>query len=186
LKEMSKTLIFLQKRGLDDYDLLSQKCDDISAAHNIRSNRIKEIEAKQKEMSDLQKHMGTYSKTKDIYTTYRKLKNEPNTAWGKFTNAQHPSDEFYEAHRASITLHEAAKKHFDAQGYGRGTGKKLPAMQTLKAEYAKLESEKKKLWSCHRAERDEMIALRTAKMNVDMFLGEPKQQSKTKSYEHSR
>lgn len=42
---------------------------------------------------------------------------------------------------------------------------------------AVLESERRKLRSSYKAEREEMIALATAKHNVDIFLGEPKRET---------
>jgi len=185
LKEMAKTLLFLQENGLDSYDALVEKGDVVASSHHKRSKQIKEIEAKQKEISKLQKHIGTYSKTKDTFSAYRRMRNEPQSAWSKFRNEQHPADIYYENNRASITLHEAAKKYFNEQGYIRGSNKKLPSIQSLKAEYAKLEAQKKKLWSGYRAERDEMIALKMAKQNCDTFFAEPKQVQTSKSYEHS-
>ena len=185
LKEMAKTLLSLQENGLDSYDALVEKGDAVSISHNKRSKKIKEIEAKQKEVSKLQKHIGTYSKTKETYSVYRKMKNEPQSAWSKFRNEQHPAEIFYENNRANITLHEAAKKYFDEQGYVRGSGNKLPSIQSLKTEYAKLVAQKKKLWSGYRTERDEMVALKMAKQNVDIFFAEPKQVRNPKSHEHS-
>jgi len=183
LKEMAKTLIFLSERGIDSYDALVEKSNTISGAHNKRSNRIKEIEAKLSEISELQKQIGTYGKTKDTYLMYRKMKNETQSAWAKFRNQEHPADLFYESNRANITLHEAAKKYFDAQGYG--ASKKIPTIKSLQMEYAKLNAEKKKLWAGYRAEREEMVALKMAKQNCDTFLGEPREPQKTKSHEHS-
>jgi len=185
LKEMAKTLIFLSERGLDSYDMLVEKSNVVTVAHNKRSTRIKEIETKLSKISELQKQIGTYGKTKDTYLMYRKMKNETQSAWAKFRNQEHPANLFYESNRANITLHEAAKKYFDAQGYGRGTDKKIPTIKSLQTEYAKLNAEKQKLWSGYKAEREEMVALKMAKQNCDTFLGEPREPQKTKSYEHS-
>jgi hypothetical protein len=52
------------------------------------------------------------------------------------------SPDFYEAHRAEITLHRAAKKHFDTLKL-----KKLPTIATLKQEFAELSAEKNKLYN---------------------------------------
>ena len=186
LKEMAKTLLFLQERGLTSYDTFIEKSDVVVKSFNKRSGRIKEIEAKQKEISELQRHIGAYGKTKDTYATYRQLKNEEQSTWHKFRNKEHPADLFYDSNRANITLHESAKKYFDAQGYGRGTGKKLPTIKSLQIEYAKLEAERKKLWTGHKTEREEMIALKMAKQNVDMFLSEPSQRQQTKTYRQER
>ena len=175
LKEMAKTLLLLQDWGIGSYDALSEKADAVSKSFNGRSGRIKEIEAQQKEISELQKQIGAYSKTKDTLAEYNRLKNAKPSAFAKLTNAQSPADKFYNDNAEKIIRCNAAKKYFDEQGYGRGTGKKLPTIKILQTEYAKLEAERKKLWAGHKPEREEMIALRMAKQNVDMFLGEPRQ-----------
>ena len=185
IKEMAKTLIFLSERKLDSYDALIEKGNELSAAHNKRATRVKEIESRLKEISELQKWIGTYGKTKDTFSTWRQLQREEKTAWQKIRNTQHPAELFYEANRANVTLHESAKKYFDAQGYGRGTGKKIPTIKSLQTEYAKLNAEKKKLWSGYKAEREEMVALKLAKQNCDIFLREPREPQRTKTYEHN-
>jgi predicted RNase H-like nuclease (RuvC/YqgF family) len=163
---MAKTLLFLQELGVKSYDDLIEKCDTISKSFNQRSTRIKQIETRQKEITELQKAFSTYGKTRETYKRYLASKRDPS---------------FYEKHRADITLHEAAKRHFDNLGYGKS--KPLPKMDTLKQEWATLESEKKKLYSGYKSERERMISLKMAKQNVDMFLGEPRSRQVSKSHE---
>ncbi len=127
IKRMSKTLIFLQERGLDDYKLLTKKTGAASQIFTEHNERRKVIEARQKEIAELQKHIGTYGKTKEIYRLYRSL-----------PTAQKRED-FFENHRADLTLHQAARKHFDSLGL-----KKLPPMAELKKEYAVLAAEQKR------------------------------------------
>jgi hypothetical protein len=184
LKEMAKTLLLLQDWGIDDYDSLVEKGNAVSRSFGRRSGRIKEIQSRQNEISDLQKHIGSYSKTKDVFVEYNRLKKVKPSTFSKLTNAKSPAQIFYEENESAIKRCRAAKEYFDEQGYGGATGKKLPTIKSLQAEYAKLEAEKKSLWSGHKAERSEMIALKLAKQNVDMFLGEPKQ--KSKAHERSR
>jgi len=181
LKDMAKTLLLLQEWGLDSYDALSEKADAVTKSYNRQADRIKEIEARQKEISELQRNIGTYSKTKDILAEYNRLKSIKPSALAKFTNAQTPAEKFYAENESSIILCNSAKKYFDAQGYSRD--KPLPAIKNLQTEYAKLEAEKKKIYSGYKSNREEMIALKTAKHNVDMFLGAPQQKQATKSYE---
>lgn len=183
LKEMARTLIFLKDCGIGTYDELNKKINVIDAEHSSKLKRIKEIEARQKEISELQRHIGTYGKTKDTYTEYQRLKKHQPTAWEKMKNAARPANDYYEACRADITLHEAAKNYFNAQGYGKN--KKIPTMQNLKIEYAKLQAEKKKLYSGYKEQREEVKSLKTARRNVDMFLGEPRQSEHNKSREHN-
>jgi len=168
LKEMARTLVWLQERGIDSRDLLNEKTSMATQTFNASQSRIKEIESRQKEISELQRHIGAYGKTKEAYAQYKRLKKHQPTAWEKFRKTEHPAVAYYEACRADITLHEAAKRYFDEHGFGKN--KKIPAMQTLKTEYAKLDAEKCKLYAEYKPAREEMIALKTAKQNVDMFL----------------
>lgn len=195
LKEMTKTLLFLQERGLAHYDTLIEKSNAVSISFGKRCDRIKVIEARQKEISELQKHIGTYSKTKDVLAEYNKLKNAKPPKPSALTNIANlikqvepksPAQQFYEENESAIIRCRAAKNYFDEQGYGNATGKKLPTIKTLQTEYATLEAERKKLWSGHKSEREEMVALKMAKQNVDTFLSEPKSPQISKSYEHGR
>ena len=51
-----------------------------------------------------------------------------------------------------------------------------PNIKTLQIEYARLEAERKKLWSGHKAEREEMVELKMALQNVRLFFAEPREQ----------
>jgi hypothetical protein len=106
------------------------------------------------EISELQKYIGQYGKTKEVYTQYKK------SGW---------DENFYEANRADVTLHRAAKKYFDGLGYGKN--KKLPSIQSLKQEYAKRIVEKKKLYSGYNELKENRSALLIAKSNADRILG---------------
>ena len=185
LKEMARTLIFLKEKGIGTYEELTAKINSASMSFNDNQNRIKEIEERLKNISELQRQIGIYGKTKDVYTEYKQTKKYQLTAWEKFRKAEHPSVAYYEANRADIVLHKAAKKYFDEHGFSKK--KKIPTMQELKTEYAKLDAEKRKLYSANKPEREEMIALQTARQNVDMFFAAPRQpQGRRKSYDHSR
>jgi hypothetical protein len=74
LKEMARTLIFLRDSGIGTYDELGEKIRTMDGEHDDRSTRIKGIETRQKEISELQRNIGTYNKTKDTYNEYRRLK----------------------------------------------------------------------------------------------------------------
>jgi hypothetical protein len=151
LKEMSKTLIFLQESGIDSYDDLVVQSTVASADFSGRLERIKTIEARIRDIAELQKQIGVYGKTREVYVQHKM------SGW---------SEDFYEAHHADITLHKAAKKHFDSLGL-----KKLPSMQSLKQEYAGLLAEKKKLYSGYHETKEKSRALLTAKRNAEQILG---------------
>ena len=151
LKEAAKTLIYLQENNLLDYDVLSEKAESASKRFGDISDSIKAADKRLSEITELQKKIGIYSKTRDVYRQYRE------SGWSK---------KFYANHEADIISHKAAKKYFDSMGL-----QKLPAMKTLQKEYAILDSERKKLYQQHRPAKDEMIALLMAKQNVERLLG---------------
>jgi len=186
LKEMARTLIYLNEKGIGTREELDDKISEAKSGYNGRQDRIKEIEARQKEILELQRHIGTYSKKKDVFNQWQKLKKYQPTKWEQFRNATHPAEDYYEARRSDIALVQAAKNFFNANGYGKN--KKLPAITELKKEYAILEAEKKKLYNDYRNAREDMIDLQKARQNVQMFLDEPRQPrqlERKKSYDHS-
>ena len=84
---------------------------------------LKQTEKRMNDITALQKHISNYSRTREIYTQYRKSGYSKN---------------FLEAHEQDIRLHKAAKQAFDAQNL-----KKLPTIKMLQNEYATLLSQKK-------------------------------------------
>ena len=151
IKQTAKTLLFLKDTGIDSYDDLVKKTAAMSTEFNDRLASIKAAEKRLTEIKELQKHIGTYSKTRDIYARYMKS--------GKNRN-------FYEEHRAEITLHLAAKNHFDSLGI-----KKLPTIAELRKEYATLDVEKKKLYTGYQELKAKSRELLIAKGNADRMLG---------------
>lgn len=75
--------------------------------------KIKAVKYRQKEVSELEKYIGQYGKTRDVYAKYK---------------ASDGRRRFYDEHAADIILHRSAKKHFEALGM-----KKLPSINQFKA-----------------------------------------------------
>ncbi len=111
------------------------------------------MQERMKDISELQKHIGDYGKTREIFAQYRKLTGRKR-------------EKFYEQHSSEITACQAAKRYFDSLGL-----KKLPSMQSLKQEYAILKAENKKRYPEYKQAREKMIELLTAKNNVERILG---------------
>ena len=153
LKEMAKTVIYLQEKGLTDFGELEKACDAVAQKFDVLSDQSKAASARMKDISELQKHIGAYGKTREIYAQYRKL-----------TGSKR--EKFYEQHSSEITACQAAKRYFDSLGL-----KELPSMQSLKQEYAMLQAENKKRYPEYKQAREKMIELLTAKNNVDRILG---------------
>ena len=153
LKEMAKTVMYLQENGLTDLGELEKACDAAVQKFNDLADQSKAASARMKDISELQKHIGAYGKTREIFAQYRKLTGRKR-------------EKFYEQHSSEITACQAAKRYFDSLGL-----KKLPSIQSLKQEYAKLEAENKKRYPEYKQTREKMIELLTAKNNVERILG---------------
>lgn len=156
LKEMAKTLIYLEENSLDNYGALTEAADASSKKYHEILDKTKANSERMKEISELQKQIGTYSKTREIYAEYQKL-------------PQKKRDAFYSGHGSDIILCKAAKRYFDSLGL-----QKLPSIKALKEKYAVLEAENKKLYPEQKREKAEMMELLTAKNNTDRILGATK------------
>ena len=121
MKQAAKTLIFLKENGIDNYKDLVVKSSKASGDYAAQTKQIRDIEARQKEVAELQKQIGPYGKTRDIYAKYQ---------------ASEWSQDFYDIHAADIILHRAVKKYFSELNV-----KKLPSINQLKQEYATLAAE---------------------------------------------
>ena len=151
LKQAAKTLMFLQELGIDSYDELVKKSAKLSSEFHNRLSRIKVIESRLKEIAELQKHIGVYGKTLEVFKQYK---------------ASGRNADFYENNRADIELHKAAKKYFNSLNL-----EKLPKISELKQEYATLAAEKKKLYSDYHELKEKSRELSIAKRNADVLLG---------------
>ena len=162
LKEMSKTLIFLQEKKIGSIEEMQERVDAATAHYHELGDSIKEAETRMAEIAILRTHIVNYAKTRSVYDAYRKAGY---------------SKRFLESHRAEITLHKAAKAAFD-----EAILKKLPKVKELDAEYSKLLTEKKASYPDYHKAKDEMQELLRAQRNVELFFAEEKSSTeKTKS-----
>ena len=154
LKEMSKTLIFLQENKIGSIEEMQERVNAVAARYHALGDSIKAAEHRMAEIAVLRAHIVNYAKTRPVYDAYRK------TGYSK---------RFLEEHREQITLHRAAKAAFDESGL-----KKLPKVKELNTEYSTLFSQKKAAYPAYRKARDEMQELMKAQKNVEMFFAEEK------------
>ncbi len=154
LKEMSKTLIFLQENKIGSIEEMQERIDAATARYHELGDSIKAAETRMAEIAVLRTHIVNYARTRPVYDAYRKAGY---------------SKRFLEAHREEITLHKAAKAAFDEPGL-----KKLPKAKDLSIEYAELLKKKKEAYPDYRKARDEMQELMKAQKNVEMFFAEEK------------
>ena len=154
LKEMSKTLLFLQEQKIGSAEELRERAAAATERYHVMGDSIKAAEARLTEIAVLKTHIINYAKTRPVYDAYRK------SGYSK---------KFLEAHREEITLHKAAKAAFDEAGL-----QKLPKVKELDAEFAELLTKKKAAYPDYRKVRNEMQELVRAQKNVERFFAEEK------------
>ena len=159
LKEMSKTLLFLQEQKILSADELKERTEAAVSQYHALGDSIKAAEKRMAEIASLREHIIHFAKTCDVYAEYRK------SGYSK---------KFLETHREAIELHRAAKAAFDDAGL-----KKLPKVKELNAEYAELLAKKKAIYPAYRKAREEMQPLLRAQKNVELFFAEEKNRQKT-------
>ena len=154
LKEMSKTLLFLQEQKIGSAEELRESAAAATERYHAMGDSIKAAEARLTEIAVLKTHIINYAKTREVYAAYRKA---------GYSKA------FLEAHREEITLHKAAKAAFDEAGL-----QKLPKVKALDAEFTELLTKKKAAYPDYRKARNEMQELVRAQKNVERFFAEEK------------
>ena len=152
LKEISKTLIFLQENKISDLDVLNSKVEGaVQHLHELQK-RLQETEQRMADISELRTQIIHYARTREVYAAYRK------SGYSKKFLAEHEGD---------ILLHKTAKAFFDKQNLN-----KLPRVKDLHAEYAALQAQKKELYPEYRRVREEMQQLLRAQKNLERFFAD--------------
>jgi hypothetical protein len=151
LKQMAQTINYLTENNLLDYTELEKKTSAATTRFHELTARIKAAETCMAEIGNLKSHIINYSKTRDVYVSYRKA------GYSKKFRAEHEAD---------ILLHKAAKQVFDDMGV-----KKLPTIKALQAEYETLLAEKRSAYREYATAKKGMRELLNVKANVDSLLG---------------
>ena len=154
LKEMSKTLIFLQENKIGSIEEMQKRVNAATAEYHELGDSIKTAEQRMAEIAVLRAHIVNYAKTRPVYDAYRKAGY---------------SKKFLDAHREEITLHKAAKAAFDEANL-----KKLPKVKDLNTQYSVLLTQKKAAYPDYRKAREKMQELMKAQKNVELFFAEEK------------
>ena len=151
VKQMAKSIAFIQERGFRSIEELSKATADSENLFNEQRAQIKKLEARMEEVSILRTHILNYMKTKATFDAYKK------SGYSK---------KFLEEHEGEIVLHRASKKAFNQLGL-----KKLPTIKSLNDEFATLSAQKKAVYDAYRKTKSERRELMTHKANVEFILG---------------
>lgn len=150
LKQLAQAVSYLKEHENMSYSDLEQKTSAAVSRFNELSDRIKSMEKQLSDNGELQKQIVNYSKTRTVYTEYRKA------GYSKKFRAEHEAD---------ILIHQVAKRYFDSLKV-----EKLPTVKMLREEYASVLQEKRKAYAEYKQIRTEMRELQNVKANIDYLL----------------
>ena len=153
VKQTAKTILFLQERGIYDYESLKQITDSAADRMTELGASIKAKEKRLGEIRALKTHIINYAKTRDVYVEYRK------SGYSK---------KFFEAHREELALHKAAKEAFAQSGL-----EKLPTVKQLNQEFYEILQAKKEEYEEYRKLKDELREYQIARKNMEIVLDIP-------------
>lgn len=154
VKQMAKTLLYLQERGIKSRAELTARADAASEKLSAAKGRIAAIDTRIAAVNALRGQIIAYAKTREVFAEYK---------------ATRYSRKFYDAHANEIEQHREAKRYFNEHDLTR-----LPKVKDLSAEFSALIAEKREAYTDYRAIRDEHRELLIHRHNVETFLGEEK------------
>ena len=154
LKQQAKTWSYFNAHGFSSPDEMEAAYQAAAGLRLDLSHRLNALDQQIREKKDLQNHLRSYRKGKEIYTEYQSIRNE------KKRNA------YYEQHRTSITLTEAAIALFKKQNMT-----KLPSDKKVQDEIEALIQEKNTLYQEYQVAKEKEQELRTVTLNMQQMLG---------------
>lgn len=151
LKEMARTVSYLQEHGISSIFELDTILQDSKKLYSSSHDNLIEVEARLKTVNKMIRYTGQYFANKKVYDAYRKSKNK---------------SVFLSEHRSEIILFEAAKSQLSSMQ----TDSKLPSMKLLKEEKAQLTSMKNQFYEKYTLSKAKMRELETVQRNIDIML----------------
>ncbi len=148
LKQMAAAVQYLHEHGLMEYATLEKRTAEATEHFHALSEKVQSIEAELRRNKELRAAVSDYAKTRPVFEEYK----------GKGYSNQYLTE-----HEAEIAVYRAAQATFRRIL----AGAKLPKMEVLKAEAARLVADKKSLYAEYRAVRADMRELVAVKANID-------------------
>ena len=126
LKEMAKTVAYIQEHGYDTRDSLEDSFSEIKNHASGSRKDLKSAEDKLRKVNEQIHYTGQYLANKSVYQQFCKAKNK---------------GQFRKEHTTEIALYEAARKFLKSQS----ADCRLPSMKLLKVEKENLLRQKKEI-----------------------------------------
>ena len=153
LKEMAKTVAYIQERGYDTRDSLEDSFSEVKNLASSSRKVLKDTEDKLRILNEQIHYTGQYLANKSVYRQFCRSKQK---------------GQFRKEHSAEIALYESARKFLQ----GQSADGRLPSIKLLKAEKEQLLHKKKEAQKTYHYYRDYQKELNTVCSNVDKILGQ--------------
>lgn len=161
LKIMADTVNLLNEKGLTDLSEFDRKFEAANTALDKVSSALKSTENRIKDLTELQKQLRIYGRTKELYGKFQQSRNKD-----KFIR-ETPSAE------SDVMLHETAKRYLSA--YQKEHGKVTKSAE-LKPLLAALQKEKSTLYEQYKKAKSEQSELMKLHINLQKILGKDRKQ----------
>ena len=175
LKTVAKVVSYLSEHGISTLDELDAALSSVSDQADAIREGMKAAEKRIKELQKLIEYGRNYTEYKPIHDELKKLKN----GWTS------KRDKYEEAHRAELTLWNAASRYLHAS-LPKGTKPPLPISEWEK-EYATLSGQRTAEYTKLKETRAEVAELHNIRKCVDIALkADQPEQTRTKRHDLER
>lgn len=161
LKIMADTMNLLREKGLTDLSEFDSKFAAANAALDKVSAALKSTENRIKDLTELQKQLRIYGRTKELYGKFQQSRNKDKFI-REIANAE-----------SDVMLHETAKRYLSAYQKEHG---KVPKSAELKPLLAALQKEKSALYEQYKTAKGEQNELMKLHINLQKILGKDRKQ----------
>lgn len=157
LKEMAKTVCYIQEHGYDSCETLETALDDVTGKLADARKTLRATQDRIKSLNEQIHYVGQYQSRKAVQSQFLKSRNKK---------------KFRQEHLADLELYDAGvkyiKEHFDG---------KVPSLKLLKAERDQLLQIQEAQSGTYRYFKDYQKELKTVSSNVDAILGKDRSRS---------
>jgi hypothetical protein len=178
LKAAAKTLLFLQENAITDIAGLERKVNSMHGDVYSIGEKLKPLERRLKTLDEHIAQSENYKRNRKAKAQYDGLladckaaeKEAGIFAKGKAQKLRNAANSFYEAHRAEITLHDAAERYLRDVLQSRFDPGKLPPMTKWREEREAKTAERDVLYAQYDALKSETQKVENIKRGIDEIL----------------
>ena len=152
LKQMASALVFLQEKGINQYEELDKLSESLVDNYHDIGGRLRQTEAELDKTTKLMAAVVYYAKLRPVFEDYKATK------YSRKYLAEH-SAELSDFRAVQAAMREILN------------GEKLPSMDALKEKRRRLAADKKRLYTEYRQAQSDMREAVAVKANIDHLLG---------------